>query len=88
MTDAPSPFLRRLIAQKAVANEMLIDDLVDMSDKDLTEILLGVSVTPAHTPSHVDGLIHDLSKKHETNGYWIVECITARVLDRWLEENA
>ncbi len=88
MSDTPSPFLRRLVAQKASVNDTIIDDLIDMSDHDLTRLLVGFSVPPHETPESIDGVLFDLSKKHNTSGYWVSWCVTARVLDRWLEENA
>jgi hypothetical protein len=58
-----------------------------MSDTTLTLLLRGVSVTPAHFVGASDHkLIAELADTHETSGYWISECICARVLDRWLEE--
>jgi hypothetical protein len=87
-TDAPSPFLRRLLAREGIADEGIIDHMVAMDDRTLTQLLRSVEVDPLDTTEDIDGLIHDMSKTFRTSGFWIAACIRARVLDRCLEENA
>ena len=86
--SAPSPFLRRLQENEDNITDVLIDELVGLSDGDLTELLLAYTTSPADTPKHACDSLFALAMTHDLPAHWLSVAIKARVLDRWLEENA
>ena len=85
--NSPSPYLRSLVTRTRIVDKSIIDVLVDMSDEELTRLITGLSASGADCPKNVDSTIYQLAVDHSTSGGLICECIKARVLDRWIEEN-
>ena len=92
--SAPITFLRleQLRGEEVIEgmiSDELVDHLVEMSDDALTRLLAGycpegTDVYLAATPAE----FFRVATTYNISANWLAKAVKARVLDRWMEENA